>query len=115
MALRAWQVYVVNYVFWAGLAFGAVLFSAVLNLSKAVWGRPLKRLAESFGAYLPVSFLLFWVLWPGKEYIFRWIRNPLPAESGLSRTLPFMFAREGICILALTGRSPAPCLLLGEG
>ncbi len=101
MALRAWQVYVVNYVFWAGLAFGAVLFSAVLNLSKAVWGRPLKRLAESFGAYLPVSFLLFWVLWPGKEYIFRWVRNPVPQKAAFLNA-PFMFARDGISILALT-------------
>jgi hypothetical protein len=100
-ALRAWQVYVVNYVFWAGLAFGAVLFSAVLNLSKAVWGRPLKRLAESFGAYLPVSFLLFWVLLPGKEYIFRWVRNPVPQKAAFLN-IPFMFAREGVCLLALT-------------
>ncbi len=101
MALRAWQVYVVNYVFWAGLAFGAVLFSAVLNLSKAVWGRPLKRLAESFGAYLPVSFLLFWVLWPGKGHIFRWVLNPVPQKAAFLNAR-FMFAREGICILALT-------------
>ena len=65
--LRAWQIFTVNYVFWAGLAFGGVLFSAVLNLSKAVWGRPIKRMAEAFSAYLPVSFLLFWVLLAGER------------------------------------------------
>jgi hypothetical protein len=101
LALRAWQVYVVNYVLWAGIAFGAVLFSAVLNLSKAVWGRPLKRLAESFGAYLPVSFILFWVLWPGKEHIFRWVRKPVPSKAAFLNA-PFMFARDGASLLALT-------------
>lgn len=102
--LRAWQAYVVNYVFWTGIAFGAVLFSAVLNLSKAVWGRPLKRLAEAFAAYLPVSFLLFWVFWPGREHIFRWIRTPVP-EKQFYLNAPFLFAREGIAILALTALS----------
>ncbi len=100
-ALRAWQIYVVNYVFWAGLAFGAVLFAAVLNLSKAVWGRPLKRLAEAFAAYLPVSFLLFWVFWPGRKHIFPWITSPVP-EKHAYLNVPFLFAREGVGILALT-------------
>jgi hypothetical protein len=101
LAQRAWQVFMVNYVFWAGLCFGAVLFSAVLNLSKAVWGRPLKRLAESFGAYLPVSFALFWVFWPGREHIFGWITKPV-VEKAAFLNAPFMFIREGAGILALT-------------
>lgn len=100
-ALRTWQIFTVNYVFWTGLAFGAVLFSAVLNLSKAVWGRPVKRLAESFGAYLPVSFLLFWAFWPGKEHIFPWIMNPI-VEKQKFLNAPFMFIREGVCLFALT-------------
>ncbi len=99
--LRAWQAFTVNYVFWAGLAFGGVLFSAVLNLSKAVWGRPIKRVAEAFGAYLPVSFLLFWVLWPGRAHIFPWIGKPVP-EKQVFLNAPNMFAREGVCLLTLT-------------
>ncbi len=99
--LRAWQTFTVNYVFWAGLAFGGVLFSAVLNLSKAVWGRPIKRVAEAFGAYLPVSFLLFWAFWPGKELIFPWVLKPVPEKQAFLNA-PFMFAREGICLLLLT-------------
>ena len=100
--LRAWQIFTVNYVFWAGLAFGGVLFSAVLNLSKAVWGRPIKRMAEAFGAYLPVSFLLFWAFWPGKEHIFPWIEKPVPEKQAFLNA-PFMFAREGSVF------SPSPC------
>ncbi|MGA2957846.1 MAG: hypothetical protein ABSF48_19230 [Thermodesulfobacteriota bacterium] len=70
LALRSWQVYLANYVFWAGLSFGAVLFAAVLNMTDARWGRPVKRLAEAFGAYLPVSFVLFWVVYFGRTVIF---------------------------------------------
>jgi hypothetical protein len=100
-ALRTWQAFTVNYIFWTGLAFGGVLFSAVLNLSKAVWGRPVKRLAESFSAYLPVSFGLFWVFVLGKEHVFPWVLNPVQEKQDFLNAAS-MFTREGICLLALT-------------
>ncbi len=100
-ALRTWQIYAVNYVYWTGLAFGAVLFSAVLNLSKAVWGRSIKRLAEAFAAFLPVSYALFWVFWPGREYIFPWIHHPV-AEKQAFLNVPSLFFREGLGLLTLT-------------
>ena len=77
LAQRAWQVYLVNFLFWSGLAFGTVLFSAMLTMTNARWGRPLKRLAEAPGAFLPVAFLLFWVLFFGREKLFPWIHEPL--------------------------------------
>ncbi len=101
MAQRAWQAYLVNYVFWAGLSFGAVLFSAVLNMCYAPWGRPVKRLAEAFGAYLPVSFLLFWVIFFGRETLFHWVQNPVP-EKKIYLSVPFFFARNGVGLLVLT-------------
>lgn len=100
-ALRTWQIYIVNYVYWTGLAFGAVLFSAVLNLSKAVWGRPIKRLAEAFAAFLPVSYALFWVIWPGRNHIFQWVQHPVPEKQAFLN-IPFLFIREGVGLLTLT-------------
>ncbi len=100
-AARAWQVYLVNYVFWTGLCFGAVLFSAVLNMSYARWGRPVKRLAEAFGAFLPAAFLLFWVLFFGREILFPWVRQPVP-EKQVWLNVPFFFARNGAALLILT-------------
>ena len=91
--LRAWQVYLVNFVFWTGLAFGAVLFSAVLNMTGAKWGRPLKRLAEGFAAYLPVAVVLFWVLYFGREHLFHWVRHPV-MEKQVWLNTGFMFARN---------------------
>jgi len=103
---RAWQAYLINYVFWTGLSFGAVLFVAILNMADAMWGRPLKRLAESLGAFLPVSFALFWVLYLGREEIFPWVRQPLP-EKRIWLNAGFMFARNGVGLFLLTALSSA--------
>jgi hypothetical protein len=106
MALRAWQAYLVNFVYWTGLSFGAVLFVAVLNMTHAVWGRPLKRLAEALGIFLPASFLLFWVLYWGKEEIFPWVRHPHP-EKQFWLNPGFLFARDGIGLFLLSAVSLA--------
>jgi len=100
-SLRAWQAYLVNYVFWTGLSFGAVLFVAVLNLTDARWGRSLKRLAEGLGAFLPASFLLFWVLYFGRGEIFPWVNEPIPEKAGWLN-VGFLFARNGAGLLLLT-------------
>ena len=99
--LRAWQAYLVNYVFWTGLSFGAVLFVAVLNLTNARWGRSLKRLAEGLGVFLPASFLLFWVLYFGREEIFPWIKEPIP-EKAAWLNAGFLFTRNGAGLFLLT-------------
>jgi Ni/Fe-hydrogenase subunit HybB-like protein len=105
-AARAWQVFLVNYLFWSGLAFGSVVISAALVLTQARWGRPLKRLAEAPAAFLPFSGLLFWVLYPGREQLFPWIREPSPHQAAWLNT-GFLFARDGLALLLLTAVSLA--------
>ena len=39
-AARAWQAYLVNFVFWTGLSFGALLFSAVLTMTTPAGAGP---------------------------------------------------------------------------
>ena len=105
-ALRAWQAYLINFVYWTGLSFGAVLFVAVLNMTNAVWGRPLKRLAEALGTFLPASFILFWVLYFGKDEIFPWIKDPIPEKQSWFNP-GFLFARDGVGLFLLTAFSLA--------
>ena len=105
-AERVWQVFLVNYLFWSGLAFGSVLFSAALVITKARWGRPIKRLAEAPAAFLPFSFLLFWVLYLGRNKLFPWIREPLPLKAAWLNT-SFLFARDGVSLFLLTAVSLA--------
>jgi hypothetical protein len=99
--LRAWQAYLVNFLFWTGLSFGAVLFVAILNMTASTWGRPLKRLGEAFGAFLPVGFLLFWVLYFGRMELFPWILKPVPGKE-IWLNAPFLFVRNGVGLLLLT-------------
>lgn len=99
--LRAWQAYLVNFLFWTGMAFGAVLFAAVLNITGARWGRPMKRLAEGFVAYLPVAFVLFWVLYVGRTEVFYWVREP-NLQKAAWLNVPFLFIRDGASLLFMT-------------
>lgn len=99
--LRAWQAYLVNFLFWTCLSFGAVFVVAVLNMTDARWGRPMKRLAEAFGSYLPFAFLSFWILYLGREELFPWVRNPVQGKEAWLN-VPFFFARNGFGILLLS-------------
>lgn len=101
-SLRAWQAYLVNFVFWTGTALGSVLFAVALTLTNARWGRSMKRLAESMGAFLPIAFLLYWVIFFGRDILFPWIHDPIPKKEAWLN-VPFFFARNGLGLLLLTG------------
>lgn len=104
-ALRAWEAFLVNLLFWIGIAQGGVVVSASLYLTQARWGgASLYRLAEGFAGFLPLGFLLFWLLLPGRELIFPWILHPLP-EKAAWLNVPFLFERDGAGLLALTALS----------
>lgn len=98
---RAWQSYLVNLVFWIGVASAGTMFSAVLTMTDARWGRPLKRLAETLGAFLPVACVLLGVLYLGKDHLFHWIHDPVP-EKAAWLNVNFLFLRDGAVMILLT-------------
>jgi Ni/Fe-hydrogenase subunit HybB-like protein len=98
--VRAWQIYLVNFLFWAGLAQAGVVFAAIYELSSARWGDVIKRIAEGMGAFLPVALLLFFPLVAGRYWLFPWVREPLP-EKAAWLNVPFFFLRNGIGFLLL--------------
>jgi hypothetical protein len=99
---KAWQAYLVNFILWSAVAQGGVLFSVVLHVTKARWGRPLQGLAESFAAFFPVSFALFLVLFLGRASVFPWLGGDLHGKEGWL-TLPFLFSRDAAGLLILYG------------
>ena len=96
LAQRAWEAFLVNLLFWLGIAQGGVVASAAFYLTQGRWaGRAHYRLAEAFSGFLIPGFILFWVLFFGRELIFPWIRHPIPAKTTWLN-VPFLFARDGI-------------------
>ena len=101
---RAWQAYLVNWLFWSGLSLSGLVIAAMLQVTNASWAGPLRRIAECSAAFLPVSFLLFLVLLLGTSYLFPWLQHPVEAKHAWLNA-PFLFFRNisGISILYVLG------------
>ena len=101
---RAWQAYLINFLLWSAIAQGAVLFSAVMHMTKARWSGPISSLSESFTAFFPLSFILFLLLFIGRTHIFPWLHEDLHGKE-IWLNIPFLFWRDfcGLLILYLLG------------
>ncbi len=97
---RAWQAYLLNFLFFSAIAQGAVLFSALMHTVKARWSGPLAEVAESFAAFFPVSLVLFIILFLGRQYVFPWLLEDLHGKE-VWLNVPFLFGRDlvGLCLL----------------
>src|SRR5579863_387675 len=97
-----WQAWLVNLVFFMGIAQAGVVCSCAFYLTQARWaGSSHFRLAESFSRFIPLSFVLFWGIYFGRFAIFPWVTHPI-AKKAMWLNVPFLFARDGIALLILT-------------
>jgi len=99
---QAWQTYLINFLLWSAIAQGAVLFSAVMHMTNARWSGPLASLSEAFTAFFPISFVLFLILFLGKNHIFPWIHEDLHGKE-VWLNIPFLFTRDAAGLLILYG------------
>ena len=101
--LRAWRIYLVNFLFFTGIGVGGVLFVCVVNTASGAWARNVKRVAEGLGIFLPVSFVLFLLMLPGLKTLLPWVEHPYGPAWYLN--LCFLTWRDviGILVLALLG------------
>lgn len=77
---HTWGAFYVNAVYFQGLALGGVMTTVIMQIVRATWGAPVRRLAEANVAYLPVAFCAFLTTYFGREHIFYWGRNPMPGR-----------------------------------
>ena len=103
-SVRAWQALLVNFLFFAGLAQAGVVLSAILQVTSARWGRPLKRLAEATSAFLPVAFVLLLVLCLGIATWAPWVDEPVEGKTPWLN-IPFFVGRQTLGFLLLSGLS----------
>jgi hypothetical protein len=99
---RAWQSYLINFLLWSAIAQGALLFSAVMHTTKARWSGSLASIAESFSAFFPISFILFLLLYLGKDHVFPWIGEDLHGKE-VWLNIPFLFSRDSAGLFILYG------------
>jgi len=94
---RAMQAYVANWLFWTGLAQGAIIFCAATVITKAKWNWSVRRISLALGAFLPVSYLLMLPMLGLREDYFVWITkmeyDEIVAMKAAYLNIPFLIAR----------------------
>lgn len=100
---RAWRAYHFNWMYFTSVAQGAVLLAAVVSITRGVWSRPIRRLALSFVAYLPIAWVLAIPILIEGKHIFPWLADPSTMQKGKEAYLnvPFMSLRilGGLAVL----------------
>ncbi len=106
---RAWQAYVSNWLFFAGIAQGAIILAAATTITKAKWDWPLRRVTLAFGAFLPIAFILFLPMLTLGENYFSWMHymehDEIVQKKAGYLNLPFLITRNVVGLLALFGLS----------
>jgi hypothetical protein len=101
---RVWISYLVNVAFWSGLAQAGIAFSAAYRLTNGTWGETIRRVAEGFVLFIPVSAVLFLVTFLGGRLLWPWITEPIEAKAAWLNE-PFFFARGAFYYLAFSAVS----------
>jgi Ni/Fe-hydrogenase subunit HybB-like protein len=104
---RAWRAYHVNWLFWTGLSQAGIIFACSQVIVGAKWSRPIRRMAEASAAFLPISLVLFLVLWLGRADLFPWVRHPVlePVVKAFWLRDGFLFGRDIAGLILLYGLS----------
>jgi hypothetical protein len=76
-AARAWATFLVNLLFWSGLAAAGPAIASMFEVSEARWAARLRRVATTTVAFMPASAILFLVLLVfGLGALYPWVQNP---------------------------------------
>ena len=80
---RVWGSFLFNLMFFFSISFGGVAFGGMQDVISALWARPIKRLHESFSAFMPTAVICFIVFFLcirfqllGAHEVYSWIKDP---------------------------------------
>jgi hypothetical protein len=117
--VRTGGAFIVNFMYWAGIAQGGMMLAVALVIVKGRWGRPLKRMCEAFCLMMiPMYVLLMvfllagglgiyeWSHWTASEFghLHKWVYffGSAPAEGVDAAPFPWFFVgRVGILLAVL--------------
>src|SRR5438876_6778210 len=80
-APRAWSIYLVNLMFWSGLAATGPAIAGMMQLTEARWSPSVRRIALTTAGFLPISFVGLIILFFGREALYGWVRTPMPVKA----------------------------------
>jgi Ni/Fe-hydrogenase subunit HybB-like protein len=95
-----WGIYLVNLLFWSSLAITGPALAGMIQVTEGRWSPGVKQLALTTAGFLPVSFVLFLVLFAGRAVLYPWVNTPVPVKAAWLN-VPFMSLRIGLGVLAL--------------
>ncbi|MFC1858691.1 NrfD/PsrC family molybdoenzyme membrane anchor subunit [Thermodesulfobacteriota bacterium] len=78
----AWGTYLINFVFWVGIAHSGTLISAILHLLRAGWRNPIARAAETMTVFAVCTAGLFPFIHLGRVWIVYYM-IPIPTQRTL--------------------------------
>lgn len=98
---EVWQLYLVNFLFWTGVAQGGLVFSCILRITNARWGRSLLRISEGFACFTIISLILLIVLFIGKDVVLPYATHHYHHPKDVWLNMNFVMARNliGLAII----------------
>jgi Ni/Fe-hydrogenase subunit HybB-like protein len=99
---RAWGIYLVNLLFWSSLAITGPALAGMMQLTEARWSPSVKRIALTTAGFLPISFVLFLLLFAGLKTLYPWVTAPDPKKAAWLN-VPFLTLRIGLGVALLYG------------
>ena len=97
---RVWGIYLVNLLFWSSLAITGPAVAGMIQVTEGRWSPSIKRVALTTAGFLPISFILFVVLFLGRATLYPWVTEPIPIKA-IWLNVPFMALRIGLGSLLL--------------
>src|SRR5881392_4407261 len=91
-AASVWSIYLVNLVFWSGLAVTGPAIAGMMQLTEAHWSPSVRRIALTTSGFLPAAFVLFLVLVAGQTTLYPWVTTPVPVKQAWLNA-PFFWLR----------------------
>jgi len=89
-----WLAYHSNFIYFATLSQAGLVLGCALVIIGARWCGPIRHVAESLAAWVPISFVLACIGFFGHDVIFaNWIHGPPPGKEGWL-TLPRVYATD---------------------
>lgn len=80
---RAWYGFLTSYMYWTNLALGGLFFVAIQHVTKAGWSVNIRRIAESFTAFLPIAAVGAVALLFGSKHLYTWLDEKVVAADAI--------------------------------